>query len=35
MNEHWKCCPAKEEVDSFSVATDDVMLKSKETATVF
>lgn len=35
MNEHWKCFPAEEEADSFSVATDDIMLKRKKTATIF
>lgn len=34
MNEDWKCCLTKEEVDSFSVATNDIMLKSEKTTTV-
>lgn len=34
MNEHWKYCLEREEVDSFSVATDDIILKSEETIAI-
>lgn len=35
MSEHQKCCPAEDEGDSFSVATDDVKLKSEKTTIFF